>query len=228
MAPLLQVDNLVKHFHVGQGVILSRLSKTVQAVEDVSFSVDEGETLGFVGESGCGKSTTGRCINRLLQATSGKIRYADLDVCKLHGKALKYYRRDVQFIFQDPYASLNPRMTFGEIVSEPLAIHGIGTRRERERRCREMLEVVGLSPEHIHRYPHEFSGGQRQRVGIARALMLRPKMIICDEPVSALDVSIQAQIINLLGGAAEASSASPMCSSPTTSRSSGTYATGSP
>jgi oligopeptide transport system ATP-binding protein len=198
MAPLLQVENLVKHFHVGEGVILSHLSKTVQAVEDVSFWVDQGETLGLVGESGCGKSTTGRCINRLLEATSGKIHFENADVRKLHGKSLKAYRRDVQFIFQDPYASLNPRMTFGEIMTEPLVIHGIGTRRERETRCREMLEIVGLNPEHIHRYPHEFSGGQRQRVGIARALMLRPKMIICDEPVSALDVSIQAQIINLL------------------------------
>jgi oligopeptide transport system ATP-binding protein len=198
MAPLLQVDGLTKHFHVGQGVILSRLSKTVKAVDDVSFSVDSGETLGLVGESGCGKSTTGRCINRLLEATAGKIHFEDTDVRKLHGKRLKAYRREVQFIFQDPYASLNPRMTFGEIMSEPLAIHGVGTRKEREDRCKAMLGVVGLSPEHINRYPHEFSGGQRQRVGIARALMLRPKMIVCDEPVSALDVSIQAQIINLL------------------------------
>jgi peptide/nickel transport system ATP-binding protein len=198
MAPLLQVEGLVKHFHVGQGVILSRLSKTVQAVENVSFTVDQGETLGLVGESGCGKSTTGRCINRLLEATAGKIRFEDTDVRKLRGKSLKAYRRDVQFIFQDPYASLNPRMTFGEIMAEPLVIHGIGTRKEREEQSKEMLQTVGLNPEHIHRYPHEFSGGQRQRVGIARALMLRPKMIICDEPVSALDVSIQAQIINLL------------------------------
>jgi oligopeptide transport system ATP-binding protein len=198
VAALLQVEGLVKHFHVGQGVILSRLSKTVQAVEGVSFSVDQGETLGLVGESGCGKSTTGRCINKLLEATAGKIQFEDIDVRKLKGKSLKAYRRDVQFIFQDPYASLNPRMTFGEIMAEPLVIHGIGTKKERESRCKEMLEVVGLNPEHIHRYPHEFSGGQRQRVGIARALMLRPKMIVCDEPVSALDVSIQAQIINLL------------------------------
>jgi oligopeptide transport system ATP-binding protein len=198
MVPLLQVEGLVKHFHVGQGVILSRLSKTVQAVEGVSFTVDQGETLGLVGESGCGKSTTGRCINRLLEATAGKIHFEDLDVRKLRGGRLKAYRRDVQFIFQDPYASLNPRMTFGEIMTEPLVIHGIGTKKERQSRCKEMLEVVGLNPEHIHRYPHEFSGGQRQRVGIARALMLRPKMIVCDEPVSALDVSIQAQIINLL------------------------------
>ncbi len=198
MSALLQVEGLTKHFHVGQGVILSRLSKTVQAVDNVSFTVNQGETLGLVGESGCGKSTTGRCINRLLEPTAGRIHFADMDVQKLRGGRLKNYRRDVQFIFQDPYASLNPRMTFGEIMAEPLVIHGIGSRKEREVRAKEMLQTVGLNPEHIHRYPHEFSGGQRQRVGIARALMLRPKMIICDEPVSALDVSIQAQIINLL------------------------------
>jgi len=198
MTALLQVENLKKHFPVNQGVILSRVGRTVKAVDNVSFSVEQGETLGLVGESGCGKSTTGRCINRLLEPTSGSIQFEGTDVRKLRGKHLKAYRRDVQFIFQDPYASLNPRMTFGEIMSEPLVIHGVGTRKERQDRCKEMLEVVGLSPEHIHRYPHEFSGGQRQRVGIARSLMLRPKMIVCDEPVSALDVSIQAQIINLL------------------------------
>jgi oligopeptide transport system ATP-binding protein len=198
MAPLLEVTNLKKHFPVSQGVIFSRLGKTVKAVDDISFAVEQGETIGLVGESGCGKSTTGRCVNRLLEATTGEIQFEGNDVRKLHGAKLKQYRRDVQFIFQDPYASLNPRMTFGEIMSEPLVIHGVGTRKEREDRCKEMLETVGLNPEHIHRYPHEFSGGQRQRCGIARALMLRPKMIICDEPVSALDVSIQAQIINLL------------------------------
>ena len=197
-APLLEVQNLTKHFYVGQGVILSRLGKTVKAVEDVSFSVNKGETLGLVGESGCGKSTTGRCINRLLEPTRGKIRFGDLDVRSLKPRDLKKYRREVAFIFQDPYASLNPRMTFGEIMAEPLVIHGIGTRKEQQGRAKEMLKVVGLNPEHINRYPHEFSGGQRQRVGIARALMLRPKMLICDEPVSALDVSIQAQIVNLL------------------------------
>jgi oligopeptide transport system ATP-binding protein len=198
MDALLKVEGLKKYFPVGQGLITARFGRWVKAVDGVSFEVSEGDTLGIVGESGCGKSTTGRCINKLLEATDGEIRYGDVNVRKLHGRALKSYRRDVQFIFQDPYASLNPRMTFGEIMAEPLVIHGIGTRREREARSREMLEIVGLSPEHIHRYPHEFSGGQRQRVGIARALMLRPKMIICDEPVSALDVSIQAQIINLL------------------------------
>jgi len=198
MSVLLEVSGLKKYFPVGQGILLSRLGKAVKAVDGISFTVEEGETLGLVGESGCGKSTTGRCINRLLEPTAGSIHFAGEDVLKLKGKKLKAYRREVQFIFQDPYASLNPRMTFGEIMAEPLVIHGVGTRREREARCREMLEIVGLNPEHIHRYPHEFSGGQRQRVGIARALMLRPKMIICDEPVSALDVSIQAQIVNLL------------------------------
>ena len=198
MAVLLKVEGLKKYFQVGQGLITARFGKSVKAVDDVSFEVQEGETLGLVGESGCGKSTTGRCINRLLEPTSGKVHFGDIDVRKLKGKKLKSYRRDVQFIFQDPYASLNPRMTFGEIMAEPLVIHGIGSRKEREDRAKEMLQTVGLSPEHIHRYPHEFSGGQRQRVGIARALMLRPKMIVCDEPVSALDVSIQAQIINLL------------------------------
>lgn len=198
MPVLLKVEGLRKYFHVGQGLITGRFSKSVRAVDDVSFEVGEGETLGLVGESGCGKSTTGRCIIRLLQPTAGKITFGDTEVAKLHGGKLKEFRRDVQFIFQDPYASLNPRMTFGEIMAEPLVIHRIGSRKEREDRAREMLKTVGLSPEHIHRYPHEFSGGQRQRVGIARALMLRPKMIICDEPVSALDVSIQAQIINLL------------------------------
>jgi oligopeptide transport system ATP-binding protein len=198
MATLLEVQNLKKYFYVGQGLITARFGKTVRAVDDISFEVEEGETLGLVGESGCGKSTTGRCINRLLRATGGHVKFGEMDVSKLHGRKLKAFRRDVQFIFQDPYASLNPRFTFGEIMTEPLVIHGIGTRREREARAKEMLKTVGLNPEHIHRYPHEFSGGQRQRVGIARALMLQPKMIICDEPVSALDVSIQAQIINLL------------------------------
>jgi oligopeptide transport system ATP-binding protein len=198
MATLLKVEGLKKYFSVGQGLITARFGKSVKAVDDISFEVEQGETLGLVGESGCGKSTTGRCINRLLEPTAGTIHFGDTDVRKLGAGKLKLYRRDVQFIFQDPYASLNPRMTFGEIMAEPLAIHGIGSRKEREERTKEMLKTVGLSPEHIHRYPHEFSGGQRQRVGIARALMLRPKMIVCDEPVSALDVSIQAQIINLL------------------------------
>jgi len=195
---LLHVSGLTKHFPVEQGVLLSRLGGHVSAVDDVSFHVEQGKTLGLVGESGCGKSTTGRMIIRLIEPTAGEIHFDGVDVRRLHGKALKHYRRNVQFIFQDPYASLNPRMTVAEIVSEPLAIQSIGTQAERRTKVRELLEVVGLNPEHGNRYPHEFSGGQRQRIGVARALMLRPKLIICDEPVSALDVSIQAQIINLL------------------------------
>ncbi|GAV31039.1 oligopeptide transport ATP-binding protein appF [Coriobacteriaceae bacterium EMTCatB1] len=198
VSTILSVRNLKKYFPVEQGVLLSRLGAHVSAVDDVSFDVEQGETLGLVGESGCGKSTTGRCIIRLLEPTAGEIKFEGKDVLKLRGKDLKAFRRDVQIIFQDPYASLNPRMTVGEIVSEPLVIHGIGTKLERRKRAQELLEVVGLNPEHINRYPHEFSGGQRQRIGVARALALNPKLIVCDEPVSALDVSIQAQIINLL------------------------------
>ena len=195
---LLDITNLTKHFPVDQGVFSSRFGKKVYAVDGISFSVNEGETLGLVGESGCGKSTTGRCIMRLLNATSGSIKFDGVDVHDLRGKALKEFRRDVQIIFQDPYASLNPRMTIGEIVGEPLLIHSIGKGNDRRNRAQELLEIVGLNPEHINRYPHEFSGGQRQRIGIARALALRPRLIVCDEPVSALDVSIQAQVINLL------------------------------
>ncbi|HEX9093474.1 MAG TPA: dipeptide ABC transporter ATP-binding protein [Coriobacteriia bacterium] len=198
MSELLRVSGLTKHFPVEQGVLLSRLGGHVSAVDDVSFEVEEGTTLGLVGESGCGKSTTGRMIIRLIEPTAGEIHFDGVDVRKLNRRALKEYRRNVQFIFQDPYASLNPRMTVAEIVSEPLAIQSIGTAAERRSRVREMLEVVGLNPEHGNRYPHEFSGGQRQRIGVARALMLHPKLLVCDEPVSALDVSIQAQIINLL------------------------------
>ncbi len=195
---LLEVKGLTKNFPVEQGLILSRLGGHVSAVDDVTFSVEEGTTMGLVGESGCGKSTTGRCILRLYPATSGEIRFEDRDVVAMRGKELKWYRRNVQVIFQDPYASLNPRMTIREIVAEPLVIHAIGTRDEQKKRVQELLEVVGLNPEHINRYPHEFSGGQRQRIGVARALALKPKLIICDEPVSALDVSIQAQVVNLL------------------------------
>ena len=197
--PLLKVEHLSKEFPANSGVFSSRFSKrVVSAVSDVSFEIMPGETFGLVGESGCGKSTTGRTIMRLNKPTAGKVFFQGRDIASMSKKELKDMRRDMQFIFQDPYASLNPRMTIGEIVSEPMTIHGIGTKEERLERVRELLDVVGLNPEHINRYPHEFSGGQRQRVGIARAFILRPKLIICDEPVSALDVSIQAQVLNLL------------------------------
>ncbi len=198
MGDLLRVEGLVKYFSTDQGLIASRLSKKVHAVDGISFTVRSGETLGLVGESGCGKSTTGRCLIRLLEPTAGTIDFDGIDVRALKGRALQEFRRDVQFIFQDPYASLNPRMTIGEIVTEPLAVHRLGTPQERRARAKELLDVVGLNPEHINRYPHEFSGGQRQRIGIARSLALKPRLVICDEPVSALDVSIQAQVINLL------------------------------
>ena len=198
--PLLSVQHLCKEFPVESGVFGKRFSKkSVHAVNDVSFDIYPGETFGLVGESGCGKSTTGRCIMRLTHPTSGKVFFEGKDVGEMSKKELKEMRRNMQFIFQDPYASLNPRMTIGEIVSEPLIIHGVmPDAGQRERYVRELLDMVGLNPEHINRYPHEFSGGQRQRVGIARAFALKPKLIICDEPVSALDVSIQAQVLNLL------------------------------
>ena len=198
--PLLSVQHLCKEFPVESGVFGKRFSKrAVHAVNDVSFDIYAGETFGLVGESGCGKSTTGRCIMHLTRPTSGTVLFEGEDVSKMSKKELKEMRRNMQFIFQDPYASLNPRMTIGEIVSEPLIIHNVmPDAKEREEYVRGLLDVVGLNPEHINRYPHEFSGGQRQRVGIARAFALKPKLIICDEPVSALDVSIQAQVLNLL------------------------------
>lgn len=195
---LLEVKNLVKHFPITQGIIFSKKVEAVQAVDDVSFTVNKGETLGLVGESGCGKSTTGRVILRLIEATSGEVRFEGRNILTLNAKEMRELRKDMQIIFQDPYASLNPRMTVGDIIAEPLKIHGLAKGKERQKRVQELLEVVGLASYHARRYPHEFSGGQRQRIGIARALAVRPKLIICDEPVSALDVSIQAQVINLL------------------------------
>jgi peptide/nickel transport system ATP-binding protein/oligopeptide transport system ATP-binding protein len=191
---LVEVEHLTKHFAVKQGVF-ARGHAQAHAVEDVSFEVRSGETLGIVGESGCGKSTTARLILRLLDLTDGTVRFEGRDISKLSQRKLRPLRREMQMIFQDPYASLNPRKTVGQIIGAPFAIHGV---KGAKTRVQELLETVGLSPEHFNRYPHEFSGGQRQRIGVARALALSPKLIVCDEPVSALDVSIQAQVLNLL------------------------------
>jgi oligopeptide transport system ATP-binding protein len=196
--PLLQVDDLVKHFDIRGGLMGITKLGAVRAVDGVSFTVAEGETLGLVGESGCGKTTLGKVILRLLPETSGSVMFEGKPLFKLNSRELKAARRDIQVVFQDPYASLNPRMSVGEIVGEGLYVHGMTNRREREAAVRDLLKRVGLNQQHIHRYPHEFSGGQRQRIGIARALALRPKFIVCDEPVSALDVSVQSQVLNLL------------------------------
>ena len=197
-APLLRVDRLVKRFAV-RGGILRRTVGEVHAVSGVSFDIAPGETLGLVGESGCGKSTTGRLILRLIEPTSGQVWFDGQEVTALTDRQMTALRRDMQIIFQDPFASLNPRMSVGAIIGEALVIHGLAkTAREREDRVTELLETVGLNADHMRRFPHEFSGGQRQRIGIARALAVSPKLVICDEPVSALDVSIQAQVVNLL------------------------------
>lgn len=196
--PLLDVRNLYMHFPLTQGIIIQRKVGAVQAVDGVSFSVKRGETLGLVGESGCGKSTTGRAILQLYKPTSGEVNFSGKDLTKLDSGEMRKMRRHLQMIFQDPYASLNPRMTVGNIVSEPMQIHNLVPKAERTKRVQELLQTVGLNPYFANRYPHEFSGGQRQRIGIARALAANPDFIVCDEPVSALDVSIQAQIVNLL------------------------------
>ena len=196
--PLLQAEHVVKYFPIKRGVLIQREVAQVHAVDDVSLEINKGDTLGLVGESGCGKSTLGRCFVRLYDLTSGRLIFDGQDITSLSRRELRPLRRELQIVFQDPYASLNPRKRVGSIVGAPLEIHGIGDRKDRKKRVQELLEKVGLSPEHYNRFPHEFSGGQRQRIGVARALALQPKLVIADEPVSALDVSIQAQVINLL------------------------------
>jgi oligopeptide/dipeptide ABC transporter ATP-binding protein len=196
--PIMEVRNLVKHFPIHAGFFRRQVG-AVQAVDGISFDVLRGETLGLVGESGCGKSTTARLLLRLMQPTAGSIKFEGREIANVRGGELKSLRREMQMIFQDPYSSLNPRKTVGSIIAEPFVIHGqLGGKAERKRAVQELMDTVGLNPEHYNRYPHEFSGGQRQRIGVARALALKPKVIVADEPVSALDVSIQAQVLNLL------------------------------
>ena len=198
MTPLLAVADLKVHFPIRRGFLFDRTVGHVEAVDGVSFEIDEGQTLGLVGESGSGKSTTAYAALQLLRPTAGSVRFAGQELTRLRGEELRRMRREMQIVFQDPYASLNPRLTVGRILAEPLQAHGIGTRRTRRASVARLLELVGLEASYTNRYPHEFSGGQRQRIGIARALALNPRLIVCDEPVSALDVSIQAQILNLL------------------------------
>ena len=195
---LLKVNRLVKHFPIMRGTIIQKQVGAVHAVDDISFDIYRGETLGLVGESGCGKSTTGRAVLQLHRPTSGEVLFDGQDLVKMKGEELRRMRRRMQMIFQDPYASLNPRMTVGEIIGEPLKIHELATGKEVEEKVKELLKLVGLNPAFSNRFPHEFSGGQRQRIGVARALSLQPSLIVCDEPISALDVSIQAQVVNLL------------------------------
>jgi oligopeptide transport system ATP-binding protein len=195
---LLEVKDLTKHFPVKSGILFEHTVDHVKAVDGVSFDIREGETLGLVGESGSGKSTTGYCILQLMKPTSGSVRFMGRELTELGREEIRKTRREMQIVFQDPYSSLDPRMTVGDIVAEPLQVHSVGSRKTRRETVRQLLDVVGFNPNFTNRYPHEFSGGQRQRIGIARALALNPRLIVCDEPVSALDVSIQAQILNLL------------------------------